>query len=56
MDKNSTAANEVRSAAETMSRTAVARDYARRPELLARYEERGRAMYPQDITAQTKKL
>jgi MerR family transcriptional regulator, light-induced transcriptional regulator len=48
MDKNSAAANELRSAAETISLAAVAKDYARRPELLARYGERGRAMYLQD--------
>jgi MerR family transcriptional regulator, light-induced transcriptional regulator len=48
VDENPGVASELRRAAEAISQAAVARDYARRPDLLARYGERGRAMYLQD--------
>jgi MerR family transcriptional regulator, light-induced transcriptional regulator len=48
MNENSAVVNELRSAAEAIVQAAVARDYSRRPALLAKYGERGRAMYLQD--------
>lgn len=48
MHENFRVVNELRSVAETIAQSAVARDYERRPALLAKYGERGRAMYLQD--------
>ncbi len=48
VDENFAAAQELRSLAESVAETAVVRDYTRRPALLARYGERGRAAYLQD--------
>jgi MerR family transcriptional regulator, light-induced transcriptional regulator len=48
VNENSAVVNELRGAAETIAQSAVARDYARRPALLAKYGERGRALYLQD--------
>ncbi len=48
MDENSGVADELRSVAEAIAQSAVARDYDRRPALLAKYGERGRAMFLQD--------
>lgn len=48
MDENSGVVNELRSVAETIAELAVARDYARRPTLLNKYGERGRARYLED--------
>ncbi len=48
MDENSSVVNELRSVAEMIAQAAVAGDYARRPDLLVKYGERGRAMYLQD--------
>ena len=48
MDEKSAAAKELRSVMEAVAQAAVARDYARRPTLLAKYGERGRARYLED--------
>ncbi|HTJ08828.1 MAG TPA: cobalamin-dependent protein [Candidatus Binataceae bacterium] len=48
MDEKSDAAKELRSVMEAVAQAAVARDYARRPALLAKYGERGRARYLED--------
>jgi MerR family transcriptional regulator, light-induced transcriptional regulator len=48
MDENFAVAQELRSFAVSVAQKAVARDYSRRPALLARYGERGRAAYLQD--------
>jgi hypothetical protein len=48
VNENSAVANELRIASEAISQAAVATDYQRRPALLAKYGERGRAMYLQD--------
>jgi MerR family transcriptional regulator, light-induced transcriptional regulator len=48
VNENSAVANELRIASEAIAQAAVARDYQRRPALLAKYGERGRAMYLQD--------
>jgi len=48
VDENSGVVNELRSVAETIAQSAVARDYARRPTLLAKYGELGRARYLED--------
>src|SRR6185437_149193 len=43
LDGNSGVSNELRNAAERIAQAAVARNYARRPALLAKYGELGRA-------------
>jgi MerR family transcriptional regulator, light-induced transcriptional regulator len=48
LDENYAAAQKLRSLAESVAQTAVSRDYARRPALLAKHGERGRAAYLQD--------
>jgi MerR family transcriptional regulator, light-induced transcriptional regulator len=48
VDENFAAAQELRSLAESVAQTAVVKDYRRRPALLAKYGERGRAAYLQD--------
>ena len=48
VNENFAVANELRIASEAIAQAAVARDYQRRPALLAKYGERGRAMYLQD--------
>ncbi len=48
MDESLSAVNELRSAAEAIAQAAVAKDYARRPALLARYGEHDLTMYLQD--------
>jgi methanogenic corrinoid protein MtbC1 len=47
------AINELRSIAEAVAQAAVAKDYARRPALLAKYGEHGRTMYLQDTKFHT---
>jgi len=48
VDENFAVAQELRSLAVSVAQSAVARDYSRRPALLARYGERGKAAYLQD--------
>jgi MerR family transcriptional regulator, light-induced transcriptional regulator len=48
VDGNSSVVNELRSVVERIAQAAVAKDYARRPALLAKYGDRGRTMYLQD--------
>ena len=56
MDESFSAVNELRSVADAVAQAAVAKDYARRPFLLERYGERGRAMYLQDTKYHTSYL
>jgi methanogenic corrinoid protein MtbC1 len=53
VDESPSAVNELKSAAEAIAQAAVAKDYARRPALLARYGEHGRSMYLQDTRFHT---
>jgi MerR family transcriptional regulator, light-induced transcriptional regulator len=48
VDENFAVAQKLRSLAVSVAQRAVARDYSRRPTLLAKYGERGRAAYLQD--------
>ena len=56
MDESLSAVKELRSVAEAVAQAAVAKDYARRPALLARYGERGHSMYLQDTKFHTSYL